>query len=213
VYPELRLEAEAQAEIAEALATRPWMPDRGRPHRVAPTRRIDRPVRSHGREAVTEHQVVIVGSGPAGMMLAAELVLAQVDVAVIERRPDQGLAGSRAGGFHARALELLDQRSVTERFLAEGHVHAVMPFNDAMLRIDDLPTRHPYTLGIFQNEIERIMGAWLAELSVRVHHGREVTAFAPSDTGVEVTPRSAATSASTARPGSPGSRTRLVRPP
>ena len=51
---------------------------------------------------MTEHAVVIAGGGPAGMMLAAELALAKVDVAVIERRPDHVLADSRAGGIHAR---------------------------------------------------------------------------------------------------------------
>jgi 3-(3-hydroxy-phenyl)propionate hydroxylase len=71
---------------------------------------------------MTEHAVVITGAGPTGMMLAAELALAKVDVAVVERRRDCVLAGSRAGGFHSRTLEVLDQRGVAERFLAEGQV-------------------------------------------------------------------------------------------
>ncbi|HET6637702.1 MAG TPA: FAD-dependent oxidoreductase, partial [Gemmatimonadota bacterium] len=48
---------------------------------------------------MSEHAVVIVGGGPTGLMLAGELALASVDVAVLERRPDQELAGSRAGGL------------------------------------------------------------------------------------------------------------------
>ena len=71
------------------------------------------------------HAVVIAGGGPTGMMLAAELALAKVDVAVVERRPDHVLAGSRAGGFHSRTIEVLDQRGVADRFLAEGQVAQV----------------------------------------------------------------------------------------
>jgi 3-(3-hydroxy-phenyl)propionate hydroxylase len=55
-----------------------------------------------------------------------------------------------------------------------------------MLDMSDLPTRHPYFLGIFQNEIERIMAAWIAELPVRIYYGSEVTGFAQDDTGVDV---------------------------
>ena len=136
--------------------------------------------------AMNEHAVVIAGGGPAGMMLAAELALAEVDVAIVERRPDHLLAGSRAGGLLTRTIEVFDQRGVADRFLAEGSVHQAMPFGTALLDMSDLPTRHPYFLGIFQNQIERIMGAWIAELPVRIYFEREVTGFAQDDTGVEV---------------------------
>jgi 3-(3-hydroxy-phenyl)propionate hydroxylase len=135
---------------------------------------------------MTEHAVMIAGGGPTGMMLAAELALAKVDVAVVERRPNHVLAGSRASGLHTRTIEVLDQRGVADRFLAEGQVHRAMPFGTAMLDMSDLPTRHPYFLGIFQNEIERIMAAWLAELPVRIYYESEVTGFAQDDSGVEV---------------------------
>ena len=135
---------------------------------------------------MTEHAVVIAGGGPAGMMLAAESALAQVDVAVVERRPDHVLAGSRAGGFHSRTIEVLDQRGVADRFLAEGKVAQVATFGTTVLDMSDFPTRHPYSLGIFQNQIERIMAAWIAELPVHVYYDREVTGFAQDDTGVDV---------------------------
>jgi 2-polyprenyl-6-methoxyphenol hydroxylase-like FAD-dependent oxidoreductase len=135
---------------------------------------------------VDEHAVVVAGGGPAGMMLAAELALAQVDVAVVERRPDHELVGSRAGGFLSRTIEVLDQRGVADRFLAEGQVHEAMPFGSAMLDIGDFPSRHPYFLGIFQNQIERIMAAWIAELPVRIYYGSEVSGFAQDDDGVDV---------------------------
>src|ERR1700731_41041 len=135
---------------------------------------------------MTEHAVVIAGGGAAGMMLAAELALAKVDVAVVERRPDHVLVGSRAGGFHSRTIEVLDQRGVADRFLAEGQVAQVATFGTTVLDIRDFPTRHPYSLGIWQNRIERIMAAWIAELPVRISYGCEVTGYAQHATGVEV---------------------------
>jgi 2-polyprenyl-6-methoxyphenol hydroxylase-like FAD-dependent oxidoreductase len=135
---------------------------------------------------MTEHAVVIAGGGPAGMMLAAELALAEVDVAVIERRPDHALTGSRAGGFHSRTLEVFDQRGIAERFLAEGQVAQVAMFATTKLDMSDFPTRHPYSLGIWQSQIELIMAGWLAELPVRMYYGSEVTGFSQDDTGVDV---------------------------
>ncbi len=133
-----------------------------------------------------EHAVVIAGGGPAGMMLAAELALARVDVAVVERRPDHVLVGSRAGGLHSRTIEVFDQRGVADRFLADGQVAQVATFAATALDMSDFPTRHPYSLGIWQNEIERIMAAWIAELPVRMYYGCEVTGFAQDATGVDV---------------------------
>jgi 2-polyprenyl-6-methoxyphenol hydroxylase-like FAD-dependent oxidoreductase len=135
---------------------------------------------------MTEHAVVIAGGGPAGMMLAAELALGKVDVAVLERRPNHVLVGSRAGGFHSRTIEVLDQRGVADRFLAEGQVAQAAMLATTVLDMSDFPTRHPYSLGIWQNQIERIMAAWIAELPVRIFYGREVTGFAQDDTGVDV---------------------------
>jgi 2-polyprenyl-6-methoxyphenol hydroxylase-like FAD-dependent oxidoreductase len=133
-----------------------------------------------------EHAVVIAGGGPAGMMLAAELALAKVDVAVVERRGDHGLAGSRAGGLHSRTIELFDQRGVADRFLAEGQVVQVARLAEAVLDMSDFPTRHPYSLGIWQNQIEQIMATWIAELGVQVYYGREVTGFIQDEDGVDV---------------------------
>jgi 2-polyprenyl-6-methoxyphenol hydroxylase-like FAD-dependent oxidoreductase len=135
---------------------------------------------------MTEHAVVIAGGGPTGMMLAAELALAEVDVAVLERRPNHVLVGSRAGGFHSRTIEVLDQRGVADRFLAEGQTAQAAMFATTVLDMSDFPTRHPYSLGIWQNQIERIMAAWVAELPVRIYYSSEVTSFAQDDTGVDV---------------------------
>jgi 3-(3-hydroxy-phenyl)propionate hydroxylase len=135
---------------------------------------------------MTEHQVVIAGGGPTGMMLAAELALAKIDVAVVERRPDHVLVGSRAGGFHSRTIEVLDQRGVADRFLAEGQIAQAATFGTTVLDMSDFPTRHPYSLGIWQNQIERIMSDWIAELPVRIYYARDVTGFVQDDGGIDV---------------------------
>ena len=135
---------------------------------------------------MSEHAVIIVGGGPAGMMLAAELALAKVDVAVVERRGDHVLADARAGGIHSRTIEVLDQRGVADRFLAAGQTVQVATFGATVMDMSDFPSRHPYTLALFQSEIERIMAAWLAELPVQILYGHEVTGFAQDDDGVDV---------------------------
>jgi 2-polyprenyl-6-methoxyphenol hydroxylase-like FAD-dependent oxidoreductase len=135
---------------------------------------------------MTEHAVVIAGGGPTGLMLAGELALARVDVAIVERRVSQDLAGSRAGGLHSRTVEILDQRGIADRFLSKGQVVQVAGFAATRLDISDLPTRHPYVLGLWQNHIERILADWVAELAVTIYRGREATGFTQEDNGVDV---------------------------
>jgi 2-polyprenyl-6-methoxyphenol hydroxylase-like FAD-dependent oxidoreductase len=137
-------------------------------------------------EFLSTHAVVIVGGGPTGLMLSGELALAGVDVAIIERRASQALAGSRAGGLHSRTIEILDQRGIADRFLSEGKVAQVAGFASVRLDISDFPTRHNYGLGLWQNHIERILAGWVGELAVPIHYGSEVTGFAQDDTGVDV---------------------------
>jgi 3-(3-hydroxy-phenyl)propionate hydroxylase len=132
------------------------------------------------------HSVVIAGGGPTGMMLAAELALAGADVVLVERRADQQLADARAGGIHSRTIEALDQRGVVERFLAEGTPAQAVAFGTTVLDMSDFPTRHPYTLAIWQKQIERILAGWLEELPVQQLRGREVTGFAQDRAGVDV---------------------------
>jgi 2-polyprenyl-6-methoxyphenol hydroxylase-like FAD-dependent oxidoreductase len=135
---------------------------------------------------MAEHAVVVAGGGPTGLMLAGELALAGVDVAIVERRASQDLAGARAGGLHSRTIEILDQRGIADRFLAEGQTAQVAAFAGTPLDISDFPTRHPYALGLWQNHIERILAGWVGELAVPVYFAREVTGFAQDDTGVDV---------------------------
>ena len=135
---------------------------------------------------MTEHAVVIAGGGPTGLMLAAELTLAGIDVAVVERRASEELARSRAGGLHSRTIEVLDQRGIADRFLEEGQAMQVQAFAGVPLDISDFPTRHNYGLALWQSHFERILGAWVDELGVPITRERELTGFAQDGAGVDV---------------------------
>jgi 3-(3-hydroxy-phenyl)propionate hydroxylase len=136
---------------------------------------------------MNEHAVVIAGGGPTGLMLAAELALARVDVAIVERRPNQDLESVRGGGLHSRTIEVLDQRGVADRFLSQGTVMQTAGF--ALIHpldISDFPIRHNYGLALTQNQSEPIFAAWVEELAVPIYRPLEVTGFSQDDTGVEV---------------------------
>jgi 3-(3-hydroxy-phenyl)propionate hydroxylase len=135
---------------------------------------------------MTNHAVVIAGGGPTGLMLAGELALARVDVAIVERRTNQLVAGNRAGGLHSRTIEVLDQRGIAERFLSQGKVMQVAGFAMIPLDISDFPTRHNYGLALPQEGIERVLAAWVDEVAVPIHRGCEVTGFAQDETGVDI---------------------------
>ena len=136
--------------------------------------------------AMIQHTVVIAGGGPTGLMLAGELALAGVDVAIVERRASQDLIGSRSGGLHSRTIEIFDQRGIADRFLSQGQIMQVAGFAGTPLDISDFPTRHPYGLALWQSHIERILAGWVDELEVKIYRGREVTGFTQDDTGVDV---------------------------
>lgn len=133
-----------------------------------------------------QHAVVIAGAGPTGLMLAGELALAGVDVAIVERRAGQDVDGSRAGGLHARTIEILDQRGIADRFLSEGRVAPVTGFAWIDLDLSDSPTRHNYVLGLWQKHIERLLAQWVDELGVPIYRKHEVMGFAQDDSGVDV---------------------------
>jgi 3-(3-hydroxy-phenyl)propionate hydroxylase len=136
--------------------------------------------------ARNDYAVVIAGGGPTGLMLAGELALAGIDVAIVERRATQDLEGSRGGGLHVRTIEVFDQRGIAGRFLAQGQSHPVVHAHPMALDIGDAPTRHPYTLGLWQNHTERLLADWVRELGVPVLREREVSAFVQDDDGVDV---------------------------
>lgn len=132
------------------------------------------------------HSVAIAGGGPTGLMLAGELALAGVDVAIVERRASQDLAGARAGGLHARTIEILDQRGIADRFITEGQTMPRCGFAQLKLDLSDFPSRHPYVLALWHNRFERILADWAEALGVRFYRERAVTGFTQDEIGVTV---------------------------
>src|ERR1700730_1338836 len=135
---------------------------------------------------MADHAVVIVGGGPTGMMLGAELTLAGSDVVIVERRASGKLESSRSRGLHSRTIEVLDQRGVVDRFLAEGKTMQVQAFGGVPMDISDFPTRHNYGMALLQSHFERILAGWLDELGVPILRERQVTGFTPDDSGGDV---------------------------
>jgi 3-(3-hydroxy-phenyl)propionate hydroxylase len=137
-------------------------------------------------EPTQDADVIVVGAGPTGLTLAAELSLAGVKVLVLERRADQQLDGSRAGGLHAHTLELLEQRGALEPFLAAGTAAQIVGFAWLPLDISDFPTRHPYGLALPQQEIEHLLLAWVSSLDVPIRRHSHVERIEQYDELVEV---------------------------
>ncbi|MEU3775829.1 FAD-dependent monooxygenase [Streptomyces sp. NPDC032472] len=128
--------------------------------------------------------VLIAGAGPTGLMLACELRLAGVDVAVVDRLAERS-GESRAGGMHARTMEVLDQRGVLDRFLAAGVPRRIGHFSGLWLDFDHLATRYPQPLMILQSATEQVLAQWALELGVRVRWSSEVTGIRQDAAGVE----------------------------
>ncbi|MBA8927980.1 2-polyprenyl-6-methoxyphenol hydroxylase-like FAD-dependent oxidoreductase [Kutzneria viridogrisea] len=122
--------------------------------------------------------VVVVGAGPAGLMLACELAVAGADVVVLERA-EQRSPFCRGFNLNARSLDLLDRRGLAERFLAEGPKVPVTSFGGLATPIDltQLGWDHPYTLGIAQTRVEELLEQRAIELGVTVLRGHELRAF------------------------------------
>jgi 3-(3-hydroxy-phenyl)propionate hydroxylase len=135
---------------------------------------------------MARHAVVIAGGGPTGLMLAAELALAEVDVVVVERHATADPDRARAGGLHARTIEVLDQRGIADRFVAAGKAMQIQGFGRIPLDISDFPSLRNYGLALPQVQTEQLLSAWVHELGVPVTREREVTGFIQDDAGVDV---------------------------
>lgn len=131
--------------------------------------------------------VIVVGAGPTGLMLAAELGLAGVRVVVLEKLT--GPTGqSRGRGLHARSVELMDQRGLLDRFLAVSEKFQVGGLFGGIAKPwpDSLDTAHPYGLATPQPVTERLLEERAVELGAEIRRGREVVGLDQDEDGVTV---------------------------
>lgn len=116
--------------------------------------------------------VIVVGGGPTGMMLAAELRLHGVRVVVLER-DEAPTPVVRSLGLHVRSIEIMDQRGLLERFLAEGTTYPLGGFFAAVTRPapEGLDTAHGYVLGIPQPRTDRLLTEHATALGTEIRRG------------------------------------------
>ncbi len=132
-------------------------------------------------------EVLVVGGGPTGLMLAAELRLQDVRVTVLER-DRVPTAQVRSLGLHARSLEVLASCGVLDRFLALGTTYPVGGVFAGVgagspLEID---SRQAHVLGVPQTATDRLLEEWARELGADVRRGVEVVSLTQDEESVEV---------------------------
>lgn len=131
-----------------------------------------------------EFDVIVVGGGPTGLMLASELRLRGVGVLVLERDAEP-VTYVRSLGLHPRSIEVLDQRGLADRFLALGQQY---PLGGTFAQIGKPPlppqglgTSHPYVLGIAQTVTDRLLQERAVELGAVLHRGCALVDLAQDD--------------------------------
>jgi 2-polyprenyl-6-methoxyphenol hydroxylase-like FAD-dependent oxidoreductase len=132
-------------------------------------------------------RVIIVGAGPTGLLLAAELALAGIGVLVLERRAAQR-EDSRAICLHARTVEALDLRGQGQLFARTGLPVPAFPLGPrgAVIKFGMLDSDFPVLLDMPQGHVERLLLDWGARLGVQVRWSSAVTGLAADDEGVTV---------------------------
>ncbi len=132
------------------------------------------------------YDVVVVGAGPAGLMLAGEVALADRSVLVLEQHPGRSPL-SRAFGVHARTLEALDSRGLADELLGTGvRVRRLRLFGRAALDLGRLPSRFPFLLVTPQHHVDRVLERGAAASGARVERGARVTGLRQDGAGVTV---------------------------
>jgi 2-polyprenyl-6-methoxyphenol hydroxylase-like FAD-dependent oxidoreductase len=135
-------------------------------------------------------EVIIVGAGPTGLMLAGDLAAAGVDVRILERRAEESNL-TRAFALHARSLELLDMRGIADELVAQGfplpEVRAHLGTGEIVFNMRHPDSRFPYTLVIRQARTEALLEKRARGLGVEFRAGAEVTDLRQDAEGVTVT--------------------------
>ena len=138
---------------------------------------------------VSDTQVLVVGAGPVGLFMAAELCRHGVSCRVIDKN-DGPTDDTRASGIQARTLEILDSVGLADEFVQAGRTcHGSYTYTSAYERIsflsfDELDSPFPFTLQLQQSKTERFLSRYLASLQKEAERRVELLSFEQDDDGV-----------------------------
>jgi 2-polyprenyl-6-methoxyphenol hydroxylase-like FAD-dependent oxidoreductase len=135
----------------------------------------------------TSADVVVVGAGPTGLLLAGDLAAAGVTVAVLERRPAHETNLTRAFAVHARTLEVLDARGLADELVSQGaRVDELQFLRRLHIGLGNLPSRYPFLLITPQYEVERLLERRAVQHGAHILRGVEMQDLRQDDSGVDL---------------------------